>query len=99
MRQALDVDNKQIDFIPYVSAHHSMMHVLPSIALALGRVGPIYDNNSYVLETDDLLSVTWNFDLELHEAQEVTSNLFFMIHLIRPLMIEICKLFLNLMVL
>ena len=70
MRQALDVDNKQIDFIPYVSAHHSMMHVLPSIALGVGTCwANCYDNNSYVLETDDLLSVTWNFDLELHEAQ------------------------------
>ena len=65
MRQALDVDNKQIDFIPYVSAHHSMMHVLPSIALGVGTCwANCYDNNSYVLETDDLLSVTWNFDLE-----------------------------------
>jgi len=70
MRQALDVDNKQIDFIPYVSAHHSMMHVLPSIALGVGTCWVnCYDNNSYVFETDDLLSVTWNFDLELHEAQ------------------------------
>ena len=47
MRQALDVDNKQIDFIPYVSAHHSMMHVLPFDCPGVGTCWVnCYDNNS-----------------------------------------------------
>ena len=70
MRNSLDVGNRKIDFIPYVSAHHSMMHILPSVVLGVGTCwNNCYDNNSFVFETDDIVSATWNFDLEFYEAQ------------------------------
>ena len=70
MRNSLEAGNRKIDFIPYVSAHHSMMHVLPSVVLGVGTCwNNCYDNNSFVFETDDIVSATWNFDLEFYEAQ------------------------------